>query len=407
MKAATACSRLTSGVIEAAAALDGGETTALDDGGSSANSATVHTAGAESDPGPDAALALVPAPPALPDPAGESFGGAGTAAYWGNPTGPYRPATPGSPDRPRSRCRRSDPYAHGLVLVLSAAGTAAYWGIPAGPYRTATPATELDAPASVASPAQSAASGAAARSQQGTTPAQGDIQAAVTNEPLLSLSKDAPAGASVQPDSGQPTANVANRSAAVVPQAGVSIADNAPEQSAPHGTAPDVTVAAAAMPAEQRAVQAGMPPAAPLPTAPTQGQVAAESAATPVEPPSPQATMPPAAPLPAVPTQGPAATSIATPTEPQAAVPPAVPLPAVPTQGQQVAASATATPTEPPSPQAAHAAGGTGQCRAPLPAVPTQGPVAASTATPTEPPSPQAAMAPAAPLPAVPTQGPA
>ena len=48
IQAAQRVPRLTSGVIEAAAAaLDGGETTALDDGGSSANSATVHTAGAE------------------------------------------------------------------------------------------------------------------------------------------------------------------------------------------------------------------------------------------------------------------------------------------------------------------------------------------------------------------------
>ena len=401
IQAAQRVPRLTSGVIEAAAALDGGQTTALDYGGASANSATVHTAAAESDPVPGAALALAPARPALSDPAGESFGGAGTVADWGIPTGSYRTATPVSPNRPLSLHRRSYAYALGLVLVLSAAGTVAYWGIPAGPNRTATPATELDAPTNVASPAQSAASGAAARSQQGTTPAQADIEAAVTNEPLLSLSEDAPAAAAAQPDSGQPTANAANRSAAVVPQAGAGIADNAPEQPAPHGTAPDVTVAAAAMPAAQRAAQAGIPPAAPLAAVPTQGPVAAESAATPVEPPSPQAAMPPAAPLPAVPTQGQVAASTTTPTEPpspQAAMPPAAPLPAVPTQGQ-VSAS-TATPTEPSSPQAAMPPA------APLPAVPTQGPVAASTATPTEPPSPQAAMPPAAPLPAVPTQGP-
>ena len=90
IQAAQRVPRLTSGVIEAAAVLDGGETTALDNGGASANSATVHTAAAESDPVPDAALALAPAPPALPDPAGEPLGGAGTVAYWGIPTRPYR-----------------------------------------------------------------------------------------------------------------------------------------------------------------------------------------------------------------------------------------------------------------------------------------------------------------------------
>jgi type II secretory pathway predicted ATPase ExeA len=433
IQAAQGMPRVTSDVIEAAAALDGEETTALDYGGASANSAAVHTTtAAESDPVPESALALAPAPPALPDPAGEPFGGAGTVARWGIPAWPGDRAPPESPNGPLSLRRRSYAYALGLVLVLSAAGTLAYRGIPAGSYRTATPATELDAPASVASPAQSATSGAVAPSQQGTTPAQADIEAAVTNQSQVSLSEDAPAAAA-QPESGQPTANVANRSAAVVPRAGASTADNAPEQSAPHGTAPDVTVAAVAMPSAQRAAQAGtpsaapspavptqgqlmaasaatpvelpspqaaMPPAAPLPAVPTQGQVAAASAATPVEPPSPQAAMPPAAPLPAVPTQGSVAASTATPTEPQApqaVMPPPAPLPALPTQGP--AAALAAMLTEPQAPQTAMPPA------APLPAVPMQGPVTASTATLTEPPSPQAATPPAAPLPAVPTQG--
>jgi type II secretory pathway predicted ATPase ExeA len=398
IQAAQRVPRLTSGVIEAAAALDGGETTALDYGGASANSAAA--AAAESDPVPDAALALAPAPPAMPDPAGEPFGGAATVACRGIPAWPCDRVPPRSPNRPLSLRRRSYAYALGLVLVLSTAGTVAYWGIAAGPYRTATPATELDARASVASPAQSAASGAGAPSQQGTTSAQADIEAAVTNESLLSPSEDAPAAAAAQPESGQPTANVANRSATVVPQAGVSIADNAPEQSAPHGRAPDVTVAAAAVPAAQRATQAGTPPAAPLPPVPTQGPVAA-LAATLTEPQTPQADMPPAAPLPAVSTQGPVAASTATTTEPQApqaAMPPAAPLPAVPTQGP-VAAS-TATTTEPQAPQAAMPPA------APMPAAQTPGAVAGSTATTTEPQAPQAAMPPAAPLPAVPAQGP-
>ena len=403
---------LTSGVIDAAAAaLDGGKATALDDGGASENSAAVHPAATESEPVPDAALALASAPPALPDPAGESSGAAGTVAYSGIPAWPSDRLPPGSAKRPLSLRRRSYAYAFSLVLVLSAVGTVSYWGIPAGAYRTSAPATELDAPASVASPAQSAASGAAAPSQQRTMPAQADIEAAAANQSQLSLSQDVPAAAA-QPESSQPTASVANQSAAAVPQADVSIADNAPDQSAPHVTTPDTTVAAVAM------------PAAPLQAAPTQGQLAgasaetpgepqapqaamapaAASAATPTEPQAPQAVIAPAAPLPAAPTQEPvAAASAATPTEPQvpqAAMAPATPLPAAPTQGPVAAASA-ATPTEPQVPQAAMAPA------TPLPAAPTQEPVAAaSAATPTEPQAPQAAVAPAAPLPAAPTQGP-
>ncbi len=423
IQAAQCLPRVTSGVIEAAA-LDDGETTALDYGRASANSAAVHTAAAESEPVPDAALALPSAPPELPDPAGEPFGAVGTVAYWGIPTWPFDRLPPGSPNRPLSLRRRGYAYALSLVLVLSAAGTVYYWGIPAGADRTSTPATELDAPASVASPDQSAASGAAAPSQQRTMPAHADIETTVANQSPLSLFQDAPPAAA-QPESGQPTASVANRSGATVPQADVSIADNAPEQSAPHVTTPDTTVAAVAMPAaplqaaptqgqlagasaetpdEPPSPQAAMPPAAPLPAVSTPGSVAAASAATPTEPPSPQAAMPPAASLPTVPTPGPvAAASAATPTEPQApraAMPPAAPLPTVPTPGPVAAASA-ATPTERQAPQAAIPPA------APLPTVPTPEPVAAaSAATPTEPQAPRAAMPPAAPLPTVPTPGP-
>jgi hypothetical protein len=408
IQAAQCLPRVTSGVIEAAA-LDDGETTAFDYGGASANSAAVHTAAAESEPVPDAALALASAPPELPDPAGEPFGAVGTVAYWGIPTWPFDRLPPGSPNRPLSLRRRGYAYALSLVLVLSAAGTVYYWGIPAGADRTSTPATELDAPASVASPDQSAASGAAAPSQQRTMPAHADIETTVANQSPLSLFQDAPPAAA-QPESGQPTASVANRSGATVPQADVSIADNAPEQSAPHVTTPDTTVAAVAMPAaplqaaptqgqlagasaetpdEPPSPQAAMPPAAPLPAVSTPGSVAAASAATPTEPPSPQAAMPPAASLPTVPTPGPvAAASAATPTEPQApraAMPPAAPLPTVPTPGPVAAASAAA-PVEPQAPQAA----------APLPAAPAPGAVAAAT-TPDAPRAPQTAMPSAAP----------
>ena len=395
--------RLTAGVIEAAAAaLDGGETTACGDGGKSANSAAVQTTAAAPKPVPGSAWALLSAPPALPDPPGRPFGGepfsgAATVDDWGIPAWPFDKLPQESLNRPLSLRRRSYAYALGLMLVLPTAGTVAYRGIPPGAYRTATPVTKLDAPARVAAPAQSAASGAAATSQQLTTPAQADIEAAVAT--------------AAQTESGLPTANVANRSAGVVSQAGVSIADTAPEQSAPHGTAPDLTVAAIAMPAAQRATQAGTPPAAPLPATPTQGQVA-PSAATSTEPQAPQAAMPPAAPVPAMPTQGlVAAASAATPTEPQApqaAVPPAPPLPATPMQAAippappllaapmqgQVAASA-ATLTEPQAPRAVMPQAGQ------LPAVP----VAASATTPTEPQAPPAAMPPAAPVPAMPTQG--
>jgi hypothetical protein len=290
-------------------------------------------------------------------------------------------------DRPPRR--RAYAYAYALGLVLSAAGTVAYWGISAGAYRKTTPATEVDALDSVASPAQSAA-GAVAPSQQRTTSAQMDINAAVANQSPPSLSQDTPAAvAPAQPESGQSTANVANRLAAIMPPAGGSIADDASKQSVLHGTGQDPDVAAVATLAAQRPVQADTLPVVPLPAVPTQGPVAA-STATLTEPPSPQAPMPPsAAPLPTVPTQGPVAASTATPTEPQvpqADTPLVVPSPAVPTQGP-VAAS-TATPAEPQAPQGAMPPA------APLPAAPTQGQMAAaSAATPTEPQAPRVTAA--------------
>jgi type II secretory pathway predicted ATPase ExeA len=369
MQATQRVRRLTSGVIETAAAtLDGGETTALDPGGASASS-EVHAAAADPMPVPNVALTLVSAPSAPPDPASEPFGGAVVA------------------DRPPRR--RAYAYAYALGLVLSAAGTVAYWGISAGAYRKTTPATEVDALDSVASPAQSAA-GAVAPSQQRTTSAQMDINAAVANQSPPSLSQDTPAAvAPAQPESGQSTANVANRLAAIMPPAGGSIADDASKQSVLHGTGQDPDVAAVATLAAQRPVQADTLPVVPLPAVPTQGRVAA-STATLTEPPSPQAPMPPsAAPLPTVPTQGPVAASTATPTEPQvpqADTPPVVPSPAVPTQGP-VAAS-TATPAEPQAPQGAMPPA------APLPAAPTQGQMAAaSAATPTEPQAPRVTAA--------------
>jgi len=107
IQAAQCVPRLTSGIIEAAAAaLDGEAATALGYGGASEKSAAVHPAAAESEPVPDAALAVASAPPALPDPAGEPFGAAGTVASSGIPAWPCDRLPPGSPNRPLSLRRR-------------------------------------------------------------------------------------------------------------------------------------------------------------------------------------------------------------------------------------------------------------------------------------------------------------
>jgi type II secretory pathway predicted ATPase ExeA len=318
MQARQRVRRLSSGIIEAAAAtLDDGETTAHDPGGASAGS-VVHAAVADpmSEPTPMSAVALTlvsaPSPPL--DLAGVPFGAAVVA------------------DRPPRR--RGYAYALGLVLVLSAAGT--------------TPATEVDAPDSIASPAQSAAAGAAAPSQQRTTSAQMNINAA--NQSSLSVSQDTPAAAApAQHESEKPTANVANRLAAVRPPVGVSIADDASKQSVLNGTAQNPDVAAVAMLA--RAAQADTPPVVPLPAVPTQGRVAGPVVA-PVEPQAPQGAMPPAALLPAAPTQGQmAAASAATPTESQSNSA-AAPLPAAQTPSS-VAVAAGTMPNAPRSPEAA------------------------------------------------------
>jgi type II secretory pathway predicted ATPase ExeA len=290
MQATQRARRITSSVIEAAAvALDGEETTALDRGGTSAGS-TVHAAAAApvSDPMrvpmPDVASTLASAPPAPPDPAGESSGGAVAA------------------DRPPRR--RGYTYALGLVLAVSAAGTMAYWGISAGAYHATTPATEAEAPNRVASPAESAASGAGAPSRQQTTSARVDINAVVANQSPLSASLDTTAAvAPVQPESGQPTANEANRLAAVVPQVGVGIADDPSKQSVLHGSAqgPEVAAGTVATLAEPEAPQEASPPATPLPAGPTLGQMAAALAAAaatmPGAPRSPPAAMPSPAPV--------------------------------------------------------------------------------------------------------------
>ena len=221
------------------------------------------------------------------------FWGAGTVADWGIPAWPFDKLPPESPNRPLSLRRRSYVYALGLVLALPTAGTVAYWGILPRAYRMATPATELDAPARVGAPAQSAASGAAATTQQLTTPAQADIEAAVAT--------------AAQTESGQPNANVANRLAGVCcAQAGREHCRHRTRNNQ-HRTVRLPTSPWRRSPCRQRSerhAQAGTPPAAPLPAdADGKGRRRHHRPRRRPNGETPQAAMPPAAPVrPAMPT---------------------------------------------------------------------------------------------------------